>query len=61
MNQALRGLKTVALHTDRLLTALQDGGLPCTVEELKQRFDGYLRQVMSGRDARNTRLMIERD
>src|SRR6266545_1122541 len=59
--QALRGLKTVALHTDRLLTALQDGGLPCTVEELKQRFDGYLRQVMSGHDARNTRLMIERD
>jgi hypothetical protein len=61
VNQALRGLQTVAINTNRLLVALQDGGLPCTVEELKQRFEGYLRQAMSGHDPRNTRLMIEQE
>jgi hypothetical protein len=59
VNQALRGLQTVAIHPHQLLVALQDGGLPCTVEELKQRFERYIRQTMSGRDTHNTRLMIE--
>ncbi len=61
INQALRGLQTVAINSQQLLVALQDGGLPCTVEELKQRFERYVRQAMSGHDPRNTRLMIEQD
>ncbi|MBP1468632.1 ATP-binding protein [Candidatus Chloroploca sp. M-50] len=59
INQALRGLQTVAINPDQLLIALQTGGLPCTVEELKQRFERYLRQTMSGHDPRDTRLTIE--
>lgn len=61
INQALRGLQTVALQSAALLGALQAGGLPCTVEELRQRFDGYVRQLMSGHDSRNTRLTIDQD
>jgi len=58
-NQALRGITTVSLHEDDLLEALRAGGLPCTVEQLNQRFHAYVQSVMHGRDGRNTRLTID--
>lgn len=61
VNQALRGLHTVTLHRNALLAALNAGGLPCTVDELKQRFESYVRQAMSGHDVRNTRVLIDEE
>ena len=58
-NQALRGITTVSLREDDLLEALRAGGLPCTVEQLGQRFAAYVQRAMHGRDGRNTRLTLE--
>jgi energy-coupling factor transporter ATP-binding protein EcfA2 len=59
VNQALRGLKTIILDPNELLASLSEGGFPCTVEQLTQRFNDYVRGTMSGHDRRNTRLIIE--
>ena len=61
VNQALRGLQTVTLYAPDLLSALQKGGMPCTVEQLVERFNAYIRSSMSGHDARNTRLTIDQE
>jgi hypothetical protein len=54
-NQALRGISTVSLHAADLLAALQVGGLPCTVEQLNQRFVTYVQRAMHGRATGATR------
>lgn len=59
-NSALRGIDMVSLHDDALVEALQTGGVPCTMGELEQRFGAFLKQAMTGRDRRTTRLTIER-
>jgi len=59
VNKALRGLSTVRIHADQLVAALHDGGLPCTVEQLEQRFRDYIRTATSGHDQHSTRLTIE--
>ena len=58
--QALRGIEAVALRVEALLEALREGGLPCTVEELKGRFTGFVGERMHGHDPRNTRLTLDR-
>ena len=57
-NQALHGIETVSLNLETLETALRDGGLPCTVEQLTERFNAHVRQAMTGHDRRNTRLTL---
>ena len=58
-SQALRGIEALTLPVDSLLEALKEGGLPCTVEELQQRFTEFVRQAMRGHDPRNTRLTLD--
>jgi hypothetical protein len=48
-----------ALSAEALLEALRSGGLPCTVEELKERFSGFVQEAMRGKDVRTTRLTLE--
>ncbi|MBN1137914.1 MAG: hypothetical protein JXM73_15095, partial [Anaerolineae bacterium] len=57
--QALRGIQALTLAVDELLAALREGGLPCTQEQLKQRFDGLVEAAMRGHDPRNTRLTLD--
>jgi hypothetical protein len=59
-NRALRGIQMVSLDADELLSALSAGGFPCTEDDLRERFEMFLRAQMRGYDARNTRLSIER-
>jgi hypothetical protein len=59
VNRALRGLQTLAVHPDALIDALRHGGLPCTVDELEQRFRLYVHTLMRGHDEGNTRLTID--
>lgn len=59
INKALRGLQTVTFSPHDLVAALHDGGMPCTADELTQRFARFMRTIMSGHDQRNTRLTIE--
>ena len=56
--QALHGIQAVTLLVDALLQALKAGGLPCTREELQNRFKQFLDQQMRGYDAGNTRLTL---
>jgi hypothetical protein len=58
--QALRGIQAVTLPVDALLQALKTGGLPCTREELQNRFKQFLDQQMRGHDAGNTRLTLDK-
>jgi hypothetical protein len=57
--QALRGIEALALREEELLAALKDGGLPCTVEALKERFRAFVERAMRGHDERSTRLTLE--
>lgn len=57
-NQALRGLRTVAIDAALLVERLAAGGLPCTFEELQQRFADLLRTTLAHHDARTTRFTI---
>ena len=57
--RALHGLQSLPIDPDALVAALKVGGLPCTVEELVQRFNGFLSAQMRGHDRQNTRLTIE--
>jgi len=57
--QALRGIQAVTLPVDSLLHALKTGGLPCTREELQNRFKQFLDQQMRGHDVGNTRLTLD--
>lgn len=57
--QALRGITALALREEDLMAALKEGGLPCTVETLQQRFINFVRQAMSGHDKGTTRLTLE--
>ncbi len=57
--QALRGIQAVTLPVESLLQALKAGGLPCTREELLNRFTQFLNREMRGKDANNTRLTLD--
>ena len=57
--QALRGIQAVTLPVDSLMQALKAGGLPCTREELQNRFKQFIDQQMRGHDAGNTRLTLD--
>jgi len=56
--QALRGIQALTLPVDSLLQALKAGGLPCTPQELQQRFNQFLSEQMRGHDAGNTRITL---
>jgi len=57
--QALRGIQAVTIPVDMLLQTLKTGGLPCTREELQNRFNQFLDLQMRGYDAGNTRLTLD--
>lgn len=58
VNRVLAGLQLIELPTAALLDALRQGGLPCTVEELRSRFEGYVKQAMSGYQPQHTRISL---
>ena len=57
--EVLSGLKKVALTRDRLHAALVSGGVPCTVKELRDRFDGFVGKITKGQDAAKVRIVVE--
>lgn len=58
-NHALRGIQAVRLATATLVEKLQEGGLPCTVDEFRARFNRFVQQALHGRDESNTRLTLD--
>jgi hypothetical protein len=59
LQEVLQGLEKVVLTEDQLRSALTSGGLPCTLEELKDRFADYLNERTKGKDKAKVRLVLE--
>ena len=59
LQEVLSGLQKVTLNKDELLIALLRGGVPCTVGELRNRFDAYLAELNKGKDAAKVRIVVE--
>ena len=59
LQEVLSGLKKVSLTQDDLQAALISGGVPCTVKELKERFDSYVAKLTKGQDGAKVRIVVE--
>jgi hypothetical protein len=59
LQDVLSGLQKVVVTAEELRAALADGGLPCTVADLRERFERHLGKLTKGRDASKVRLVIE--
>lgn len=60
LQEILSGLERVVLTEPRLLSALTDDGAPCTVAEIKQRFEGFVAELTKGKDVARVRFVIEK-
>jgi len=59
LQDALTGLEKVAVTDTALREALTAGGMPCTVDELRDRFDAYITFLTKGKDVKKTRVVVE--
>ena len=59
LQEALTGLEKVAVTGEALRAALTQGGVPCTVDELKARFDKYVAELTRGKSATKVRVVVE--
>ena len=59
LQEVLSRLEKVSITRAELEAALSAGGLPCTVGELRERFDRYVVGLTKGKDAGKVRLVIE--
>lgn len=55
----MTGLEKVAVTAEKLRAALTQGGVPCTVEELKARFDKYVSELIRGKSLAKVRVVVE--
>ncbi|MGE4056967.1 MAG: DUF6079 family protein, partial [Vicinamibacterales bacterium] len=59
LQEVLSGLQKVVLKKDDLHAALLRGGAPCTVSELRERFEAHLAELNKGKDSSKIRIVIE--
>lgn len=59
VQQVLSGLERVSVDGGSICTALVEGGLPCTVDELKCRFAKYLTKLSKDKDPNKVRVVVE--
>lgn len=59
LQEVLGGLQKRVIKTGDLCAALGEGGWPCTVEELRQRFEKHLTTLTKGRDVKKIRVVLE--
>ena len=59
MQQALSGLVAITVRRAALADALSDGGAPCTVEQVRARFEQFVETLTQGRETSKVRLIIE--
>jgi len=60
LQEVLSGLEKVVLTETRLRSALTEGGVPCTMGELKERFESFVADVTKGKDPTKVRFVVER-
>ena len=59
LQEVLSGLQKVSFGSAALQAALSEGGLPCTVGDLRERFDRYVANLTKGKDLSKVRVVIE--
>ncbi|MBN1944774.1 MAG: hypothetical protein JW797_03815 [Bradymonadales bacterium] len=59
LQEALTGLEKVTIHVRELRAALLQGGIPCTVDEVKGRFDKYIADLIRGKEMAKVRVVVE--
>ena len=59
INEVFSGLVKVTLNITELKNALVSGGSPATPDEMRQRFENYLNEVIQGRDPKKVRIVLE--
>lgn len=59
LQQVLQGLERITLTTADIKKALTEGGTPCTVNEMKARFEKHLDAATRGKDPAKVRIAIE--
>ena len=59
LQEVLSGLQKVTVNANEVGEALAKGGVPCTVADLRERFESYLHQVTKGKDASRVRIVVE--
>ena len=59
LQAVLSGLQRVVLNPAALRAALLDGGVPCTVDDLKGRFDCFVAGLTKGKDLSKVRVIVE--
>jgi hypothetical protein len=57
--RALRGIQSLTIESEALIAALREGGMPCTPEALRERFEAFVTARMRGHSPRNTRLTLK--
>ncbi|MEO8166025.1 MAG: DUF6079 family protein, partial [Betaproteobacteria bacterium] len=61
VQQALSGLTAVTIKPTDLVDALSGKGGPCTVEQIRDRFETYLQKLTQGKEPGKLRLVITSD
>jgi hypothetical protein len=59
LQEVLGGLEKVLVATPDVKVALTKGGVPCTVAELRERFESYVAGLTKGKDATKLRVVVE--
>lgn len=59
VTNALDTLEKVSISEDELLTALKQGGMPCSIEDFKERFDKIVTQKTRGKSLDKVRIVLE--
>ncbi|WYL94110.1 MAG: DUF6079 family protein [Gloeotrichia echinulata IR180] len=59
VKEVLSGLAKVVVKSQDLQKALLTGGSPCTVQEMRKRFDDYLGDLARGKDLSKVRIVVE--
>lgn len=59
VQEVLSGLEKISVDGGSICEALVEGGLPCTVDELKCRFANYLAECSKDKDTNKVRVVVE--
>lgn len=59
LQDVLSGLAKVVVVPEAVRAALTAGGMPCTLADLRGRFDRYLSEISKGKDPAKVRIVVE--
>ncbi len=59
IKDVLKGLERVSMRQGSLIEALDKTGLPVTPNELRERFESFLKEIIAGKEEKQIRIVIE--